>query len=118
MKLVSVQPSTKADKKYMAIFENAGLLKNQDFMQDIPFYDIDYCMYSDFGYRKRTRIWTCVNNFKPLLCNKECGNMDGKKHKNSCGNGNYGSVNQQQKYRIPEKLIQKLFILNNQGRLN
>jgi len=39
------------------------------------FYDVDYCMYSDFGYQKRTRFWTNIKGFNPLLCNKKCGNM-------------------------------------------
>jgi hypothetical protein len=33
-------------------------------MKDIPFYDVDYCMYSDWGYKKRTRIWTNKTDFK------------------------------------------------------
>jgi hypothetical protein len=40
-----------------------------------PFYDVDYCMYSDWGYQKRTRIWTNLEGFIPKLCNKECGNL-------------------------------------------
>ena len=26
-------------------------------MKDIPFIDVDYCMFSDWGYQKPTRIW-------------------------------------------------------------
>ena len=33
-------------------------MKDRPFMKDKPFYLVDYCMYSDWGYRKRTRIWT------------------------------------------------------------
>ncbi len=63
-----------------------GNLKNRDIMKGIPFHDVDYCMYSDWGYKKRTRIWTN----KPLywvgkLCDGSgaCGNMieTTKKHK-------------------------------------
>jgi site-specific DNA-cytosine methylase len=88
-----------------------GLLKNQSFMKNIPFYDIDYCMYSDFGYRKRTRIWTNKNTFNAKLCNKQCGNMIGNTHKYSTGNSYMGLKTKHQKdlYRIPEKLIQDLF---------
>ena len=25
---------------------------------DKPYYDVDYCKYADWGYRKRTRVWT------------------------------------------------------------
>ena len=34
-----------------------GLLKEQDFMNDFDYYDVDYCKYG-FEYRKRTRLWT------------------------------------------------------------
>jgi hypothetical protein len=61
-----------------------GKLKNREIMKDIPFYDVDYCMYSDWGYQKRTRIWTNKKDFNNKLCDKSgaCGNMvQGKKHK-------------------------------------
>ena len=32
---------------------------------DYPYYDVDYCMYSNWGYRKRTRIWTNLKGFEP-----------------------------------------------------
>jgi len=52
-------------------------LKSRDIMIDIPFYDVDYCMYSDWGYKKRTRIWTNKKEFNNLLCDGSgsCGNM-------------------------------------------
>ena len=86
-----------------------GLLKDQEMMLGIPFYDVDYCMYSNFGYKKRTRIWTLVNSFEPKLCNKECGNMNGTRHIKSCGNGSYAGTTLQERYRIPEKLVIDLF---------
>ena len=54
-----------------------GLLKTREIMKDIPFYDVDYCMYSDWGYRKRTRIWTNKKDFNNKLCDGSgaCGNM-------------------------------------------
>lgn len=54
-----------------------GNLKNRDIMKGKHFYDVDYCMYSDWGYKKRTRIWTNKKDFKPLLCDGSgsCGNM-------------------------------------------
>ena len=65
-----------------------GLLKTRGFMEGIPFTDADYCCYCDWGYKKRTRIWTNTG----LLGNKcrgpgECPNMDGKKHRNSAQQG-------------------------------
>lgn len=97
-----------------------GRLKNRVIMKDIPYYDVDYCMYCDWGYRKRTRIWTNIKHFKPKKCNKNCGNMvevDGRKlHKNNLGsnirnrltNGNCG--NTLTRYRIPTNLIKELFV--------
>ena len=63
----------------------AGLLKKQPFMEDIDFYDVDYCKYG-FRYRKRTRIWTNLKNWetKPL-CKKDCGNIIDGKHRQHRG---------------------------------
>ena len=36
-----------------------GLLKDRDVMKGIPFVDVDYCQFSDWGYQKPTRIWCC-----------------------------------------------------------
>lgn len=94
-----------------------GLLKDREFMLGIPFTDIDYCRYSDWGYKKRTRIWTNVE-YEGKVCNKECGNMNGTKHKKSVGNSSYRNkygtetdytIRLANRYRIPERLIQELF---------
>jgi site-specific DNA-cytosine methylase len=63
-----------------------SLLKKRPFMNDIPFYDVDYCRFSNWGYRKRTRIWTNVK-YENMLCLKEgkCPNMTGRFHKASFG---------------------------------
>ena len=62
-------------------------MKDRPFMKDINNYVVDYCMYSDWGYRKRTRIWTNRTDFIPKLCDGKgtCGNMvtidtNGAKH--------------------------------------
>lgn len=54
-----------------------GQLKNRQVVAGLPFYDVDYCMYCDWGYQKRTRIWTNKENFNNKLCDKSgsCGNM-------------------------------------------
>ena len=64
-----------------------GRLKNREIMKGIPFYDVDYCMYSDWGYQKRTRIWTNKKEFHNKLCDKSgiCGNMTDGKHKARMG---------------------------------
>jgi len=84
-----------------------GRLKDRDIVKDLPFYDVDYCMYSDWGYKKPTRIWTNKKNFEPLTCNKKCGNMIDNHHRNNLGNELHAtkSFNQKDKYRIPQDLI-------------
>ena len=59
-----------------------------------PFFDVDYCKYSDFGYQKRTRFWyKGLQSFEPKLCKKDCENIietekKQKRHKSNmaCGN--------------------------------
>jgi len=50
-------------------------LRNREVMKDKPFYVVDYCKYSDWGYRKRTCIWTNKKDFEPLICHNDCDNM-------------------------------------------
>jgi hypothetical protein len=54
-----------------------GLLPTRDFMKDIPFIDVDYCMFSDWGYQKPTRIWgsPAIKNVESRLCDGNCRNM-------------------------------------------
>ena len=56
---------------------------------DKPFYDVDYCKYSNFGYKKRTRIWTNLKGFEPKTCKKDCGNLikNTKIHRVNFGGG-------------------------------
>ena len=104
---------------------------------DKPFYDVDYCMYSDWGYKKRTRVWTNVLGFTPKTCKKDCPNMEGTKHKLNIGhlsfikdgdqvislsskslrekyknyekfNGRRVSLTLAERYRIPPALIEEL----------
>jgi len=89
----------------------SGRLKDRDIIKDLPFYDVDYCMYSDWGYKKATRIWTNKKDFKGLTCNKKCGNMIGTVHKTNLGNTerrirvNGKSHTREEAYRIPQDLI-------------
>ena len=79
---------------------------------------VDYCMYSNWGYRKRTRIWTNKKDWEPKKCDGSgsCGNMVGKLHKNNLGNTERKlktkglSLTQQQRYRVPADLIFSLFL--------
>lgn len=68
-----------------------GNLKNREIMKGKPFYDVDYCMYSDWGYKKRTRIWTNKQDWNNLMCDGSgsCGNMimNTKQHTKVLANG-------------------------------
>ena len=94
-----------------------GKLKDREYMKDIPYYDVDYCKYSDWGYRKRTRIWTNKKDWNNLMCKKDCGSIIEGKHKNNLGNDVFidskrvsENFSQKMKYRIPEDLIFSLFL--------
>lgn len=58
--------------KYFWI-ENPQTSRMKEYITDLPFYDVDYCKYSDFGYKKRTRFWTNIKGFDPKKCKKDCG---------------------------------------------
>ncbi len=69
-----------------------SILKKRGILDDYKYFDCDYCMYSDWGYRKRTRFWTNITTFIPKLCDRsgKCGNMVTYEketfHKSSFGN--------------------------------
>ena len=68
-------------KYYIIENPQTGLLKEQWFMYGMPYTDLDYCKYG-MPYRKRTRLWNNVFNWKPRpLCKKDCNSMVGNKHK-------------------------------------
>lgn len=94
-----------------------GKLKSRPFMASLPRLTTDYCAYSDWGYRKRTNIWT-NQQVSPKLCKGEgkCPNMVGKYHKVSFGGQGRPKPHTYEKisagenvYRIPPLLIQDLF---------
>ncbi len=83
-------------------------LLERDVMKNIPYYIVDYCKYSDWGYRKRTCVWTNKENFSPLICTKDCENMEGKKHKKDVSIDYGCGTNRIDRYRVPPKLIESL----------
>ena len=100
------------------IIENpqTGLLKKQEFMDEISFTDVSYCKYGT-PYKKQTRLW---NNAGLILntCNKDCDFMIGNRHIGSAGCGGKGqghkisysdkSYSKLEKYAIPEKLCESI----------
>jgi hypothetical protein len=103
--------------KYFTI-ENPQPGDMKNYITDISFTDVDYCMYG-LPYKKRTRIW---NNFgfKGKLCNKECGYIVNGRHTSNCGDpknkiNNFTNTTLRERYRIPEELIKdwiNYFIIN------
>ena len=89
--------------------ENPQTGRMKDFLKDVPYYDADYCKYSDWGYKKRTRFWTNVDmdHDEPKLCCKDCENMavGGTRHVGGICKG----TTLRERYRIPPKLIRHLF---------
>jgi len=60
--------------------ENPSTGKMKDYIeykypQYNTYYDFDYCKYTDWGYKKKTRFWTNIKDIKPLSCKNDCENM-------------------------------------------
>ena len=104
------------------VIENpqTGLLKSQSFMNGLRFNDIDYCKYG-FNYRKRTRLWNNLTNWKARpLCKKDCGKVVNNKHietaqrlpqKSKADWGdNYVIHKQEDLYKIPADLICEILV--------
>ena len=106
-------------KYWMIENPQTGLLKNQLFMQGLPFKDIDYCKYG-LPYRKRTRIWNNVFNWHPRpLCVKDCGQMEGNRHKETAQKlppgkkadwGDRAHHRTEDLYRVPAELVKEIFL--------
>jgi hypothetical protein len=101
-------------KPKLCFLENPDTGKMKDFIHNIPYVVVDYCQYSDWGYKKRTRIWYNgdLSHFKAKLCQVGCPNTidgKGKKHKDNVS-GNIKRTPLCDRYRIPEKLIDELII--------
>tara|TARA_R110000772_G_scaffold173416_1_gene285381 strand:- start:40 stop:681 length:642 start_codon:yes stop_codon:yes gene_type:complete len=82
------------------IIENPATGKMKNYIIDlIGYYDVDYCMYG-FDYRKTTRFWTNIPDLNFNNCNH-------KNHNYALGHSSNMGINN--KYKIPPKLIEKLF---------
>ena len=62
-------------------------LKDRDVMKGRFYHIVDYCKYSDWGYQKRTCIWTNKTDWTALTCKKDCENMVDRQHKVVLANG-------------------------------
>ena len=95
------------------IIENpqTGLLKEQPFMSNHMYDDVDYCKYG-FPYRKRTRLWNNVANWIPRpLCQRDCNAMDEerKRHREVAQRGSRTRhFRQDELYQVPTELIDEI----------
>ena len=92
----------------------SGTLKDQPFMFELPFYDVDYCRYGH-PIRKRTRIWTNTKKFSPKKCgrNSPCeslvvGEGSRSKHLNFSYMNIPGKNRTDLRHSIPAPLIRSL----------
>jgi len=93
-----------------------GLLKDQPFMANLPYNDLDYCKYG-MPYRKRTRLWNNIQAWTPKpLCKKDCDHMVGNRHEQSAQQSPHRHLLAVRRrylardlYRVPEALIEELF---------
>jgi site-specific DNA-cytosine methylase len=96
-------------KYYLIENPQTGTLKNQDFMKEMNYYDVDYCKYNH-PIRKRTRIWTNLIGFKPQICKKDCNSLQPNGKHLSFSRMNIKGVNRLHlRYQIPPDLIRSLF---------
>ena len=104
-------------KYYIIENPQTGKLNDQWMMYGFPYVDVDQCKYG-MPYRKRTRLWNNILDFKPRpLCKKDCDYMVGNKHMciaqrakaTSDKTGPQQRLTQSELYRIPTELIQDIF---------
>ena len=92
----------------------SGKMKDRPMMEGIPYVDCDYCRFSDWGYRKRTRFWGNIIA-ENVLCEGEgrCPNMVGNHHRTRVFPllGQRVRLTMDEKHRIPPALITHLYDL-------
>ena len=94
-----------------------GLLKSQRCMRGIKYVDVDYCQFSDYGYKKPTRIWgpPQICELQHVLCDPptcpHCYKQDGRwRHRQWLG-GTKTHPGTKLKWRVPRKLIEYLMTM-------
>ncbi|AJR29219.1 cytosine DNA methyltransferase [Bohle iridovirus] len=103
------------------IVENPDTGRMKEYMTALPHYVVDYCAYSDWGYRKRTRLWTDIEGFVPKTCagKESCPNMERNPSSgrwrhvlatDAGGRGRKGTT-RRLRYRVPPAMILELLDL-------
>ena len=89
-----------------------GLLRHRRFMRKFRYVDLDYCMFSDYGYRKPTRFWMSdemAERLKDITCKGGCANMvdgdHGKRHRLQIGGRTKQRGTREEAYRIPPGVV-------------
>ena len=87
-----------------------GLLSQSPLVCEYPRVDMDYCQFSDWGYKKSTRIWGTVQGLRDVLCDAQtCRNIQlgTWKHREVLG-GAAKRMTAKDEYRVPAKLVEYL----------
>jgi hypothetical protein len=84
--------------------ENPQTSRTKDYITDLPCYDVDYCMYSDWGYRKR--FWTDISD-SSRSCTGGCGYNIGKRQVPGMADIG-GGGDRARRYHVPARLIEAL----------
>ena len=85
---------------------DGGKLKEQPFMQGLPFHRVSYCHYG-YPYRKTTRFWSNNTAFKPKVCVRgSCGKVVNRRHPANIGKN--VAVPLHQKFSYPPALVSEL----------
>lgn len=88
-----------------------GKLKEQGILEGVAVLDVDYCQFSDWGYKKPTRIWGSPQLFgsPPKLCGPHCPDKhpETNRHKASLG-GSHMEHTTWDKGRMPPDLVKYL----------
>ena len=94
---------------------DSGLLKTRPCIEGLPYQRVDYCMYSNCPYRKRTRIWTNCTDWTPKMCDRShCINgRHAATAQRGCKKGDRRSGDQtftrDELHRLPKELCEELF---------
>jgi hypothetical protein len=96
-------------KPNLWFIENPKTGQMKDYLKHLPYYDVDYCKYSEWGYKKSTRIWTNKIGFIPKTCKKDCINIINGCHPLHIGHRNT-KLTKNDRYRIPPSLIRELLV--------
>ena len=95
------------------VLQATGSLKHQAMMQGLKNVVVNYCMYSDFGYKKSTMLWFLGSkgfpDFRPKICvaGGRCESFTTGRHPNTFS-GKSKQIPLADKYRVPQMLIEDL----------